>query len=136
MPLAACEGNNQSPPAQGSDMLRLNIRVGNRTFSALLYNNPSSQALAAKMPMTLNMSELNGNEKYFNLPDRLPTNSKRVGSINNGDLMLYGDNCLVLFYKSFSTSYSYTKLGFIEDVSGLADILGRGSVQVTFTIAE
>jgi hypothetical protein len=47
--------------------------------------------------------------------------------------MLYGSTCLVLFYKDFSTSYSYTKLGSIEDISGLTDALGGGSVQVTFS---
>lgn len=54
------------------------------------------------------------------------------GSIQTGDLMLYGSSCLVLFYESFRTSYSYTRLGRVENPSGLASALGRGSVSVTF----
>ena len=49
-----------------------------------------------------------------------------------GDLMLYGNNCIVLFYKSFSTQYSYTRIGHINDISGLESAVGSGSVQVRF----
>jgi hypothetical protein len=70
------------------------------------------------------MSELNNNEKYYNFSQRLPASSERVGSIKNGYIMLYGSDCLVLFYKSFSTSYSYARLGLVADPSGLASALG------------
>ena len=33
--------------------------------------------------------------------------------------MLYGNNCLVIFYKSFDTSYSYTRIGHIENLEDL-----------------
>lgn len=88
------------------------------------------------LPMELTMIELNGNEKYYQMPNRLPANSQHVRTIKPGDLMLYGSDTLVLFYESFTTPYSYTRLGYIEDVSGLANALGSGSVQVTFSLAS
>lgn len=88
------------------------------------------------LPMELTMIELNGNEKYYQMPNRLPANSHHVRTIKTGDLMLYGSDTLVLFYKSFTTPYSYTRLGYLEDVSGLANALGSGSVQVTFSLAS
>ena len=84
------------------------------------------------MPLTVNMVELNGNEKYFDLPHSLPTNAVNPGGIQKGDLMLYGSSTLVLFYKTFSTSYNYTNLGRIDDVTGLVAALGSGNVSVTF----
>ena len=33
--------------------------------------------------------------------------------------MLYGNNCLVIYYKSFDTSYSYTKIGHIDNLPDL-----------------
>lgn len=114
----------------------LRIQAGDRVFTAQLEDTPAAQALAAAMPMTLNMDEMNGNEKYFFLSDALPTNAERPGSITAGDLMLYGDNCLVLFYESFQSAYSYTRLGSITDTAGLADALGSGSVEVSFSLAE
>ncbi len=78
------------------------------------------------------MVELNNNEKYADLTKSLPTGAANPGTIQTGDLMLYGSSTLVLFYKSFSTSYSYTKLGRIDDVNGLQAALGTGDVRVTF----
>ena len=114
------------------NMLKIEIIAGNKTFYATLYDNEAAKALTAMLPLTLDMSELNGNEKYYYLDNSLPTNASRPSGIKTGDIMLYGNSCLVLFYESFSTSYSYTPIGHIDDPSGLAAALGSGSVQVTF----
>ena len=114
------------------NMFKIDILIGSKTFSALLYDNESARALMEQLPMTLNMSELNGNEKYYYLENSLPTNSDIPSEIKAGDIMLYGNNCLVLFYESFSTSYSYTPLGHIDDTEELVATLGRGNVQVAF----
>jgi hypothetical protein len=116
-------------------MTTVKIQIGSRVFTAKFLENASSQALMAMMPMTITMTELNENEKYYNMPNELPVNSQRVGNINSGDLMLYGSDCLVLFYKSFNTPYSYTRLGYIEDASELANALGIGNAEVTFCLA-
>lgn len=117
-------------------MPAINIQVGSKSFTASLYDNDTTQALLAKLPLTLNMDELNENEKFYFFSEKFPVDSERVGNISAGDLMLYGSDCLVLFYESFSTSYSYTRLGCIEDVTGLADALGSGSVEVSFSIKD
>ncbi|MBD5136538.1 MAG: hypothetical protein HDT39_11355 [Lachnospiraceae bacterium] len=114
------------------ETINIKITVGDEVFSAKLYNNETAKAFIEKLPMTLNMNELNGNEKYYYLSDSLPVDSQRQESIHTGDLMLYGANCLVLFYDSFSTSYSYTPLGSVDNPTGLAEALGSGNVQVTF----
>ena len=72
------------------------------------------------------MTERNRNEKYGNLPQRLPTNAQQVRTINTGDLMLYGSDCLVRFYERFNTPYSDTRVGRIAASAGLAK--ARGSV--------
>ena len=59
---------------------------------------------------------------------------QQVGQIHAGDLMLYRDNCVVLFYEDFSTTYAYTRLGSVEDPAGLADALGSGAVSVSFEV--
>ncbi len=119
---------NNTPMADG----KIKITVNSQSFTATLLDNNSAKAFKEMLPLTINMTELNGNEKYYDMPNSLPTNSSNPESIKNGDLMLYGSRTLVLFYKTFSTSYRYTKLGAIDDVAGLASALGSGNVTVTF----
>lgn len=113
---------------------KLIIEVGKQKFEAVLYNNKAVKAWKKKLPMTLSMSELNRNEKYHYLSYSLPTKPEKPGIIQAGDLKLYGSDCLVLFYQTFQTAYSYTKIARINNIAGLQNALGTGSVSVTFRL--
>lgn len=76
---------------------RMKITIGSKTFKATLEDNSTVAKLKTLLPLTLNMTELNGNEKYYHLSTRLPTDAISPGTIQNGDLMLYGNNSLVPF---------------------------------------
>lgn len=65
----------------------------------------------------------------------LTTNSSSPRRINSGDIKLFGSNCLVVFYDSFNTSYSYTDLGKIDNVDEFVKELGRENVTITFELA-
>lgn len=133
-PLPADSNNNYIDEITDSMSDTLVIEVGGKEFTATLLDNPTATAFKAMLPLTINMTELNGNEKYFRLAKNLPTNASNPGTINSGDLMLWGSNTLVVFYESFSTSYSYTKLGRITNATGLAASLGTGNVTVTMEL--
>ena len=109
------------------------MSVGERRFAITLTDTPAARAFAARLPLTLEMGELNGNEKHAELSNALPTNASRPGTIRNGDLMLYGSNTLVVFYSTFDSSYSYTRLGRVDDPAGLPLSLGRRGVRVAFS---
>ena len=112
--------------------MQINVMVGSNTFSASLADNDTGRAFAQLLPLTIEMNELNGNEKYHYLGSPLPTDNYRPGTIQTGDLMLYGNDCVVLFYKTFNSSYSYSRIGSISNPSGLAQALGSGNVSVRF----
>lgn len=113
---------------------KMKIKIGSKTFIATLHDNATASAFKALLPRSLDMEELNGNEKKFDLADPLPSNASNPETITSGDLMLWGRNTVVLFYKSFPTPYSYTKLGRIDDPAGLEAAVGKGNVTVTFEL--
>lgn len=113
---------------------QVRVLVGDKTFMATLADNETAVAFKALLPLTLNMTELNGNEKYNYLSTSLPRNASNPGTIHAGDIMLYGSSCVVLFYGTFNTSYSYTRIGAIDDPDGLSQALGAGDVVVTFEL--
>jgi hypothetical protein len=109
------------------------MTVGGRRFPITLSDSQAAREFAAHLPLTLTMAELNGNEKHGELPRALPEDAIRPGTIRSGDLMLYGSNTLVIFYKTFESSYSYTPLGRLNNSAGLVESLGRGSVRIEFS---
>lgn len=113
--------------------LRMWMTVGERRFAVTLTDSAAARAFAELLPLTLDMPDLNANEKHVGLPKELPTSASRPGTIRTGDLMLYGSNTLVLFYKTFDSSYSYTRLGRVNDPSGLAQVLGPRGVRIMFS---
>ena len=114
----------------------MRMNINGRHFDIQLNDTPTASALMEQLPLTLAMSDLHRNEKYAQLPRPLPTDSVRPGVINNGDVMLYGTDTLVVFYSTFNSSYSYTPLGKVVDTSGLTDALGEGRVSITFSMQQ
>ena len=109
------------------------MTVGERRFAITPADTEAARVFAAMLPLTLDMEELNGNEKKKELPKALPADTYRPGTIRNGDLMLYGARTLVLFYMTFDSSYSYTRLGRVDDPTGLEQALGQRGVRVIFS---
>lgn len=110
----------------------MKLVIGDKTFKVRLENNRTAQALKDQLPLDLLMTELNGNEKYYYY-SALPSDAQKVGKVHAGDVMLFQDNTLVIFYKTFDTDYAYTRIGTIEDTDGLAKALGSGDVTVRWT---
>ena len=109
------------------------MTIGAQRFVVTLEDNPTARAFTQLLPATLDMSDLNKNEKHATLPRSLPTNAVRPGTIRIGDVLLYGNDTLVVFYETFRSSYSYTRIGRINESAGLPQALGPGNQRVTFT---
>lgn len=118
--------NSQTETAK---MDKMYATINGEKLEIKLEDNSTVSALLEELPLEVFMSDLNSNEKYVYLDNSLPTNTYSPKRIEAGDVMLFGDNCLVIFYKSFDTSYSYTKIGYIDDLPSLGD----GNISVTFS---
>lgn len=126
----------ETNPAVPSETIttKMKITIGSAVFTATFYDNVTATAFKAMLPLTIDMRELNGNEKFYYFPTTFPTNASNGGNIQAGDLMLYGNNCLVLFYQNFNASYSYTRIGRIDNISGLITAVGSGNVSIKYEI--
>lgn len=113
---------------------KMNLQIGNSSFTATLESNEAVDALVVMMndaPIVMQMSDYSGFEKVGTLGTSLPTSNKQT-TTQSGDIVLYNGNQIVIFYGS--NSWSYTRLGKIDDLSGWEDALGSGDVTVTFSL--
>ena len=113
----------------------MHLEIGDYTFEVDLASNATVAKLLDLLPLDVSMQELHGNEKYCYLDTNLPSHAESVRQIKAGDIMLWGDNCLVIFYQSFSTAYTYTKIGHIKDTTNLSKAVGSGNVQVKWSVS-
>lgn len=119
-----------------AEEMKMNVQVGGSSFTATLEDNEAARAFAEMMekaPVIIQMDDYAGFEKVGSLGTRLPA-SNRQTTTQPGDIVLYNGNQIVIFYGS--NSWSYTRLGKIDDLSGWAEALGSGDVTVTFSTEE
>ena len=121
--ITSCKNNNEKIKRKQESM---KIIINDKEYPINLENNDTTNSMIEMLPLEITMDELNGNEKYVYLDKSLPTNSTNPKHINKGDIMLFGNDCLVIFYKSFDTTYSYTKIGHIDNLPNL----GTGSIEI------
>lgn len=125
------DNQHEKPP---QTTLKMKILSAQASFTATLSDNPTAAKFRAILPLTLSMNDMNNNEKYAILPSSLPALQYNPHTIQNGDIMLYGSSTLVLFYKTFSTSYSYTPIATIDNPQRLQQTLGQGNISLKFEL--
>ena len=116
--------------------MKLKVTIGNKEFTATLNNSEASKEFVKMLPLEVNMRDHGGFEKTTSLSTSLPGRSTNPGRINVGDIMVWSGSSLVLFYSAHNTSYSYVRLGRIDNTSGLSEAAGRGSVKVKYELLK
>ena len=127
--------NNETMEEENSAMNMI-VQIGGNTFTATLEENIAVNALVKMMeqePVTIQMSDYSGFEKVGPLGTSLPTSNQQT-TTQAGDIVLYQGNQIVMFYGS--NSWSYTRLGHIDDLTGWEKALGSGDVTVTFSLED
>ncbi|MHC5373676.1 cyclophilin-like fold protein [Enterococcus sp. LJL120] len=109
------------------------LTIQNQTYNVEFFDNATVTAIKELLPLEITMQDLHSNEKYYYFETSLPTNPQHVSQINAGDIMLYGEDCLVIFYESFQTTYAYTPVGRVEDSAFSTQLSELGQVTVAFT---
>lgn len=120
--------------SEENEAMKVNVQAGDSLFTATLEDNSAAAAfmeLMEKEPVVIRMSDYSGFEKVGALGTGLPADNSQT-TTQPGDIVLYNGNQIVIFYGS--NSWSYTRLGKIDDLTGWEDALGSGDVTVTFSM--
>ena len=113
--------------------MQIAVTVNDAPFTATIEDTAAGQELLARLPLTLAMEELHGNEKYCYTGASFGGEQYVPETIEAGDLMVFGSDCLVLFYETFANGgWSYARVGKIDDTAGLAEACGAGRATVVF----
>ena len=137
-PSAAPSAATSTEPAvtttheEDTEMVKINVEVNGRVFTATLESNAAAHAFAEMLPLTVAMNDYAGFEKVGSLGTRLPASNSQMTTAA-GDIVLYNSNQIVVFYGS--NSWSYTRLARIDDLNGWSAALGSGLVDITFSLA-
>ena len=111
------------------------ITVGDQALTATFADNPSAEefrALLAQGPVTVTMEDYGGFEKVGPLGATLTRSDERI-TTQPGDIILYQGDQITIYYDT--NTWTFTRLARIDDPSGLRELLGDGTVQVTFSLA-
>jgi hypothetical protein len=113
-------------------MNKFQIDVGGKTFEGTFASNETAAELERRLPLTLDMSELAGNEKYDKTGQEFPGSEEFPSELHAGEIWIYSGDYIVLFYKDHENpGYRYQFAGSLDDPTGLAEAVGSGNVQVT-----
>lgn len=117
-------------------MTKINVSFGEHTYPATLEDNSSAQAFAELLgenggSLTVDMSDYGSFEKVGPLGTTLPRNDEQI-TTSAGDIILYQGNSITVYYAQ--NSWNFTRLGRIDDPSGLREALGKGDVSITFSL--
>ena len=116
--------------------MKMNVQIGDYTFTATLEQNQAVNEFVEMMkegPVTIEMSDYSGFEKVGPLGKGLTTDNHQT-TTNEGDIVLYSGNQIVIFYGS--NSWSYTRIGKVDDLTNWKKALGSGDITAVFTAAE
>ena len=128
--------NTDSNETQEETAMQMNVNVNGSDFTATLEQNTAVDSLVEMLrdgPLTLELSDYAGFEKVGPLGTSLPTSNQQT-TTQAGDIVLYQGNQIVMFYGS--NSWSYTRLGHIDDLTVWEEALGSGDVTVTFSLED
>ncbi len=122
--------------SEENTMKQITLSFNGHTYSATLADNSSANAFAELLksgPLTVSAHDYGSFEKVGELGTNLPRNDEQI-TTSSGDIILYQGNQITVYYAQ--NTWSFTRLGRIDDPSGLREALGDGDVEITFQLAD
>lgn len=117
-------------PSAKEEYMKMQLSVNGHLFTATMADNKAARNfydMAKESPISIRLQDYSGFEKVGPLDVELPR-SDRQTSTQTSNIMLYAGDQIVVFYGSHS--WSYTRLGKVDDLDGWEEGLGRGAPSI------
>ncbi len=133
---APAAAEQASDAAETSDALPvITLSFNGAQYDLVMDDTATSRELLALVPssrMALPPShDRDGVWKYYDMATGVSEDPEPLESAQAGDVLLDGPDRLILVYEDAPLDGSYTHVGTIQDVDGLAAALGDGDVDIT-----
>ena len=117
--------------------MKLKITIGDKSATAILYDNPTTRDFIAQLPLTVKMDDFAGKEKIFYPPKKLSTAERNpVSDPKIGDINVYAPwGNIAVFYGSYSGSRDLIRVGTITEGIDAFDVPGTLN-NVTFELVK
>lgn len=113
----------------------MKMYINDKEIPVTWENNPSVSALRSNLQagdIVVSMSMYSNNEQVGPLDKTYPSNDVQM-TTNNGDIVLYRSDQIVLFYGS--NSWAYTRLGKMDlSENEVVNLLSNGDVSIRLTL--
>lgn len=113
----------------------MKMYINDKEIPVTWKNNPSVSALRSNLQagdIVVSMSMYSNNEQVGPLDKSYPSNDVQT-TTNNGDIVLYRSDQIVLFYGS--NSWAYTRLGKMDlSENEVVNLLSNGDVSIRLTL--
>ena len=112
------EKRNQETQEVGKlDDIRININ--GVSYTAVSESTKAAESFLTHLPLEIEMTDLNENEKRGYTYFKLTTEARKLGKIEIGDILLSGDSYVIIATKTFKSSQKYTKIGHIQNLGNV-----------------
>ena len=148
--VTACSGQKTAPETQGIENFQdgsaeetsderadteMKMYINDTEIPVMWESNPSVSALRNDLEagdIVVTMSMYSNNEQVGPLGKTYPSNDVQT-TTNNGDIVLYSSDQIVVFYGS--NSWAYTRLGKMDlSENEVVNLLSNGDVSIRLTL--
>lgn len=121
--------------ARGKEMsMNATVSIGSKIYSVTAEDNYAAKAFFGRAPFSLTMSEWAENSEYYaRLSEKINADGiKSPSAFEAGDIAIYKNVSLVIFYDDTKNTAGYAKIGHIAEALGLKDVLKDANGKVVF----
>lgn len=119
-----------------ADSLKLKITVGKKVLYARFTHSGTTRDFIRQLPLTLDMQDLNGREKYSGLLQELSKEGSISTTFREGDISYWLGGGIAVFYNNDGHEVKAGLITLARLEKGIELFKGPGSVNVKFEVVS